>query len=29
MPSRPENGLRMGLEYATKNTMTVDGRKIV
>lgn len=24
-----ENGLRMGLEYATKNTMTVDGRKIV
>ena len=23
-----ENGLRMGLEYATKNTMTVDGRKI-
>jgi branched-chain amino acid transport system substrate-binding protein len=24
-----ETGLRMGLEYATKNTMTVDGRKIV
>lgn len=24
-----ENGLRMGLEYATKNTMMVDGRKIV
>ena len=24
-----ENGLRMGLEYATKNTMEVDGRKIV
>jgi len=24
-----ETGLRMGLEYATKGTMTVDGRKIV
>ena len=24
-----ETGLRMGFEYATKNTMTVDGRKIV
>ena len=24
-----ETGLRMGLEYATKNTMMVDGRKIV
>ncbi|WP_424627123.1 substrate-binding domain-containing protein [Bradyrhizobium sp. SYSU BS000235] len=24
-----ETGLRMGLEYATKNTMTVNGRKIV
>ena len=24
-----ETGLQMGLEYATKNTMTVDGRKIV
>jgi branched-chain amino acid transport system substrate-binding protein len=24
-----ENGLRMGLEYATKNTMEVNGRKIV
>ncbi|MES2602447.1 MAG: substrate-binding domain-containing protein [Pseudomonadota bacterium] len=24
-----ENGLRMGLEYATKNTMMIDGRKIV
>lgn len=24
-----ETGLRMGLEYATKNTMIVDGRKIV
>ncbi|HEX7883661.1 MAG TPA: substrate-binding domain-containing protein [Afipia sp.] len=24
-----ETGLRMGLEYATKNTMTVDGRKTV
>src|SRR5436190_20092417 len=24
-----ETGLRMGFEYATKGTMTVDGRKIV
>jgi len=24
-----ETGLRMGFEYATKNTMTIDGRKIV
>jgi branched-chain amino acid transport system substrate-binding protein len=24
-----ETGLRMGLEYATKGTMTLDGRKIV
>ena len=24
-----ETGLRMGLEYATRGTMTVDGRKIV
>ncbi len=24
-----ETGLRMGLEYATKGTMTIDGRKIV
>lgn len=24
-----ENGLRMGLEYATKNTMMIDGKKIV
>ncbi|MGB9367977.1 MAG: substrate-binding domain-containing protein [Xanthobacteraceae bacterium] len=24
-----ETGLRMGLEYATKNTMAIDGRKIV
>lgn len=24
-----ETGLRLGFEYATKNTMTVDGRKIV
>ncbi|MDO8978253.1 MAG: substrate-binding domain-containing protein [Afipia sp.] len=24
-----ETGLRMGLEYATKNTMMIDGRKIV
>ena len=23
-----ETGLRMGLEYATKGTMTLDGRKI-
>src|ERR1700710_613536 len=26
---KTETGLRMGLEYATKGTMTVDGRKIV
>ena len=24
-----ETGLRMGFEYATKGTMTIDGRKIV
>src|SRR5689334_24771023 len=24
-----ETGLRMGFEYATKNTMAIDGRKIV
>ena len=24
-----ETGLRMGLEYATRGTMTIDGRKIV
>src|SRR5258705_13026248 len=28
-PKQTEPGLRMGLEYATKDTMTLDGRKIV
>ena len=29
MPSRPRTGLQLGFEYATKGTMTIDGRKIV